>query len=345
VAGGLGQSFYFQGGTPDTSHQGSLFKITGNYNNAGQAIDGLLLNITNTSSAATSTLANLQVGGVSKFVVDISGNVNVATLTASSLVMSDAGKNLQSVTLGSGLSLSSGTLSVTGSPNANAAWTIGSGLIYNATSTDLVGIGTITPTTTLFVQGKGGTNPFAISSSTGSQLLTVTQAGNVGIGTTTPIALLSLPTGTTAANGINFGDATAKSLFGQAETEEESQTILDTVEPVTFETLNGPKTVLAKLDTGAFRTSLDEKLVRELGLEILDRKIMVKSASGVGTRSVVRARFSLHGRQLSSIATVVDRSHLKYQLIVGRKDLKGFLINPVLPKDMEDVAQEDDDDE
>lgn len=39
--------------------------------------------------------------------------------------------------------------------------------------------------------------------------LRITSTGNVGIGTTTPTALLSLPMGTTAANGINFGDATA----------------------------------------------------------------------------------------------------------------------------------------
>jgi hypothetical protein len=79
-----------------------------------------------------------------------------------------------------------------GSGSGNSAFTIGNGLIYNATSTDLVGIGTITPTTTLFVQGKGGTNPFAIASSTGTQLLTLTQSGNLGIGTTTPGNTLSV---------------------------------------------------------------------------------------------------------------------------------------------------------
>ncbi len=56
----------------------------------------------------------------------------------------------------------------------------------------LVGIGTTTPTAALFVQGTGGTNPFAIASSTGMQLFTVTQEGDVGIGTTTPSSLLTL---------------------------------------------------------------------------------------------------------------------------------------------------------
>ncbi len=70
-----------------------------------------------------------------------------------------------------------GSITITGSAggSGNSAWTIGNGLIYNATSTDLVGIGTITPTTTLFVQGKGGTSPFTVASSTGTAMLTVTQ--------------------------------------------------------------------------------------------------------------------------------------------------------------------------
>jgi len=128
-------------------------------------------------TASTTTFSNSVATAFS------SGNVNVATLTTSSLVMSDAGKNLASVTLGAGLTISGNTLNTTA---ANDVWKIGNGLIYNATSTDLVGIGTNTPTTSLFVQGKAGVNPFAIASSTGNQLLTVLQNGNVGIGTTSP---------------------------------------------------------------------------------------------------------------------------------------------------------------
>jgi hypothetical protein len=40
-------------------------------------------------------------------------------------------------------------------------------------------------------------------------LLSILGSGNVGIGTTSPVALLSLNGGTTAALGLNFGDATA----------------------------------------------------------------------------------------------------------------------------------------
>jgi alpha-L-glutamate ligase-like protein len=137
----------------------------------------------------------------------------------------------------------------------------------------------------------------------------------------------------------------AKSLFGEKDAEDENTKILDAVEQVSFQVGTETKTYLAKLDTGAYRTSLDNKLVDELQLKILDRQILIKSASGVNTRKAVRVSFTLHGRQINSVATIVDRSHLKYPLIVGRKDLKGFLINPALPKEMEDVSQEDDNDE
>jgi hypothetical protein len=55
-----------------------------------------------------------------------------------------------------------------------------------------VGVGTTSPTSSFFIQGIGGTNPFAIASSTGASMLTLLQNGNVGIGTTTPISKLSI---------------------------------------------------------------------------------------------------------------------------------------------------------
>ncbi|MES3005335.1 MAG: tail fiber domain-containing protein [Patescibacteria group bacterium] len=103
----------------------------------------------------------------------------------------------------------------------NSAFTFGNGFIYNATSTDLVGIGSSTPISTLSVKGKGGVNPFTISSSTNAILFNVTQAGNVGIGTSTPGSLLTLgsgqfsvPKGTSTLPSITFGGETSSGFYG-----------------------------------------------------------------------------------------------------------------------------------
>jgi hypothetical protein len=93
--------------------------------------------------------------------------------------------------------------------------TTASSLLYD-TGTYLA-LNSTSPTALLTVQGSStlATTPiFTVASSSNSQLLTVLANGKVGIGTTSPTALLSLgngtgAAGTTAALGINFGDATA----------------------------------------------------------------------------------------------------------------------------------------
>jgi alpha-L-glutamate ligase-like protein len=137
----------------------------------------------------------------------------------------------------------------------------------------------------------------------------------------------------------------AKNLFAQSDYSklEASSSVLSVIENVTFNARDGSGvvTIPAKLDTGAFRTSIDENLVKELGYPILSRKIMVKSASGIGFRSTAKIKFKLKGKQISSIASVVDRSALQYKMIVGRKDLKGYLIDPEIANEEEDVFVED----
>lgn len=123
--------------------------------------------------SSTTGLALLKVTGL--------GNVNIATITASSLVMTDASKNLAPVTLGTNLSFSGNTLNASGSGGSgNSAWTIGSSLIYNATTTDSVLIGTTTPTSSkLFIQGTGTQTLLSVATSTGISVFTIQNSGDI----------------------------------------------------------------------------------------------------------------------------------------------------------------------
>ncbi len=53
-------------------------------------------------------------------------------------------------------------------------------------STGNVGIGTTSPTSSLFVQAGANVNPFTVASSSGQSVMVITNQGNVGIGTTNP---------------------------------------------------------------------------------------------------------------------------------------------------------------
>lgn len=87
----------------------------------------------------------------------------------------------------------------------------------------------------------------------------------------------------------------------------------------------------AKIDTGAWRTSIDREYAESLGLlsknNILWTKVF-KSSLGKETRPVINLKFYLAGRPVKTIASVADRRGLKVKLIVGRRDLVGFLVKP-----------------
>ncbi len=94
----------------------------------------------------------------------------------------------------------------------------------------------------------------------------------------------------------------------------------------------------AKIDTGAWRTSIDKDFARKMGLlapgNILWTKF-VRSGLGREERPVINLTLYLAGRKLKTIASVANRKHLRVPLIIGRRDLAGFLVRPQpIDKDM-----------
>lgn len=142
----------------------------------------------------------------------------------------------------------------------------------------------------------------------------------------------------TPERGVELG----KSLFAEreADSKDQAKIILSVIEKITLGGANShSRQVLAKLDTGAYRTSLDRQLAKQLGLRPSGEKILIKSASGNKHRRAYHLTFKLHDKPISTVATIVDRSHLKYPVIIGRKDLKGFLVNPIIPKNLETTLE------
>lgn len=136
----------------------------------------------------------------------------------------------------------------------------------------------------------------------------------------------------------------AKNLFTESFSEKVaiSPKILTIIQEVIFYRNGEPITVKAKLDTGAYRTSIDSKFAELLDLNVLSEKVYVKSASGESFRPTAKISFMLGGKKINTVASIVDRSNLKYPVIVGHRDMKDFLIKPVndQPYDPEDDIEE-----
>ena len=106
------------------------------------------------------------------------------------------------------------------------------------------------------------------------------------------------------------------------------KTILGLDEEVTLVNTHGEKKVLARIDSGANKSSIDVSLAAEMKLgPVIDSKI-IKSASGSELRPVITAKVRIHNQEIETQFTITDRSHMKYKMLIGQNILKnGFLID------------------
>lgn len=129
---------------------------------------------------------------------------------------------------------------------------------------------------------------------------------------------------------VKRGVELARKLFAEESLEEveEETALLGVIEKITIYGNVKKKTVRAKVDTGAYRTSVDSSLVEELGLDPHGTFVRVRSGSGRQKRRTVKLKFRMKGRDIETIATYTPRGHLRFPVIIGRKDMQGYLVDP-----------------
>ena len=132
---------------------------------------------------------------------------------------------------------------------------------------------------------------------------------------------------------VKKGVKLAQDLFG-GEIEEELEEIsgkkvIGINEPIEILDKNKNKhPIMAKIDTGAYRTTLCKGLAKKLEInKIIDSK-RVRGALGSEERDIINFSFYLDKRLVGTEAFMADRDELKYDIIIGRKDLKRFLVDP-----------------
>lgn len=110
-----------------------------------------------------------------------------------------------------------------------------------------------------------------------------------------------------------------------------AEPIIGVIEPLSIQRADGTmeEGVLAVVDTTKLQSLIDKKFAQELGLyttdQVLDREsVVVKGRERLA--DVIEVAFEVGGRQTRSRWHVTDRSAEKHFIVLGREDLRGFLV-------------------
>ncbi|MFC7080048.1 ATP-grasp domain-containing protein [Halorussus caseinilyticus] len=119
--------------------------------------------------------------------------------------------------------------------------------------------------------------------------------------------------------------------------------VIGYTEEVILSGTSGSETVVAKSDTGATRTSIDTKLAAQIGAGPIKSIARVKSGSSKSSRSrpVVDVVVGVGGNRHTVTASIEDRGHMDYPVLLGRDILKHYQVNVQKRVDAEEEAEEE----
>lgn len=105
--------------------------------------------------------------------------------------------------------------------------------------------------------------------------------------------------------------------------------VIGYVEEVSVSGTRGTETVYAKSDTGAKRSSIDLQLAADIGTGPITNVVRVRSGSDKAgkTRPVVDIVVGIGGQQYTVSASVEDREHMQYPLLLGRDILESYQVD------------------
>jgi alpha-L-glutamate ligase-like protein len=138
-----------------------------------------------------------------------------------------------------------------------------------------------------------------------------------------------------AEHGVKIAKALFAARFADRVMVKEGVKTVKAFEIIKIRSVSGKKVKTpAKIDTGAWRTSISYKLADSLGLLTKNNILWtkpVRSALGREERPIISLTFWLAGRKITTPAFVAKRMALKFPVIIGRKNLKGMLVDPSVP--------------
>ncbi|MFA9415508.1 RimK family alpha-L-glutamate ligase [Natrinema sp. HArc-T2] len=121
--------------------------------------------------------------------------------------------------------------------------------------------------------------------------------------------------------------------------------VIGYTEEVVLSGTSGSKSVLAKSDTGATRTSIDTSLAADIGAGPIKSITRIRSGSSkqAKSRPVVDVVVGVGGNQHTVTASVEDRGHMDYPVLLGRDILENYQVDVSrrIDSDVADTPEEE----